>query len=253
MRRSGGAEFSFFEDANPYPGYMPAPGMAEGGLAALPAAGDMQATMDFFSRSPGPITASMYPTRAPAPTQGAQAPAAPGRGEQQFNFAPSANQVPSFTGGQDYFFAGIPSDMSERLRRAFEYSQDSQNNMYAKGGEVDMKDGSFVVDARTVSELGNGSSNAGIERLAVMGGRPVRGRGDGVSDSVPARIGRRQKARVARDEVIFSPEAVARIGGGDHSKGVKKLYALMDKAHKARKRAARGQDTKVAKGLGGLA
>ena len=122
----------------------------------------------------------------------------------------------------------------------------------ARGGSVNMKDGSFVVDARTVSELGNGSSNAGIEHLARMGGRPVRGGGDGVSDSVPARIGGRQKARVARDEVIFSPEAVSRLGSGSHSKGTKKLYALMGKAHSARKKAGRGQDTKVAKGLTAL-
>jgi hypothetical protein len=122
----------------------------------------------------------------------------------------------------------------------------------ARGGSVNMKDGSFVVDARTVSELGNGSSNAGIEHLARMGGRPVRGAGDGVSDSVPARIGGSQKARVARDEVIFSPEAVSRLGAGNHSKGTKKLYALMGKAHSARKKAGRGQDTKVAKGLGAL-
>jgi hypothetical protein len=256
-RESGGAEFSFFEDTNPYPGFLPAPGMAEGGLAALPAAGDMRATMDFFNRSPGAITASMYPTPTPARAQTPQsstAPApAPGRGEQQFDFAVPTGQMPPFSGGQDYFFAGIPSDLSERLKRMLGSSRDSMSNMYAKGGEVDMEDGSFVVDARTVSEMGNGSSNAGIERLAAMGGRPVRGRGDGVSDSVPARIGRRQEARVARDEVIFSPQAVARVGGGDHSKGTKKLYALMDKAHKARKKAGRGQDTKVAKGLGALA
>jgi hypothetical protein len=69
---------------------------------------------------------------------------------------------------------------------------------------------------------------------------------------VPARIGGRQKARVARDEVIFSPEAVSRLGAGNHSKGTKKLYALMSKAHSARKKAGRGQDTKVAKGLGAL-
>lgn len=120
---------------------------------------------------------------------------------------------------------------------------------YASGGAVDMRDGSFVVDARTVSELGNGSSNAGIEMLSRMGGRPVRGPGDGVSDSVRASIGGKQEARVARDEVIFSPEAVRRLGGGSESKGTKKLYALMDMAHKARKKAKRGQDTKVRKGL----
>jgi hypothetical protein len=252
MRESGGAEFSYFEDANPYPGFVPAPGMAEGGLAALPAAGDFQASVDFFNQNPGAITASMYPTRTPAPAQAAQAPAASGQGEQKFTFAQPTEQVPNFSSGQDYFFGGMPSDMSERLRRAFGSSRDSDYNIYARGGEVDMEDGSFVVDARTVSELGNGSSNAGIEHLARMGGRPVRGNGDGVSDSVPARIGGRQEARVARDEVIFSPEAVSRLGSGSHSKGTKKLYALMGKAHNARKKAGRGQDTKVAKGLGAL-
>ena len=120
---------------------------------------------------------------------------------------------------------------------------------YAGGGEVELADGAFVVDARTVSELGNGSSNAGHELLAKMGGRPIRGPGDGVSDSIPARIGRDQPARVARDEVIFDPAAVRRIGNGDEKRGAQKLYAMMDKAHTARKRAGRGSDTKLRKGL----
>lgn len=120
---------------------------------------------------------------------------------------------------------------------------------FAEGGEVNMRDGAFVVDARTVSELGNGSSNAGIEALSRMGGRPVRGPGDGVSDSVRASIGGKQEARVARDEVIFQPEAVRRLGGGSDKRGTQKLYAMMDKAHKARKKAKRGQDTRVRKGL----
>ena len=122
-------------------------------------------------------------------------------------------------------------------------------DQYARGGAVNMRDGSFVVDARTVSEIGNGSSNAGIEALSRMGGRPVRGPGDGVSDSVKASIGGRQEARVARDEVIFQPDAVRRLGGGSDAKGTKKLYALMNKAHNARKKAKRGQDTGVRRGL----
>jgi len=121
---------------------------------------------------------------------------------------------------------------------------------YAHGGEVALSDGAFVVDARTVSEIGNGSSNAGIEALSRMGGRPVRGPGDGVSDSVPARIGRSQPARVARDEVIMPANVVRRIGKGNPKRGADKLYALMNKAHKARKKAGRGQDTKLARGLG---
>jgi hypothetical protein len=122
-------------------------------------------------------------------------------------------------------------------------------NTFAEGGEVRMDDGSFVVDARTVSELGNGSSEAGQELLARMGGRPVKGSGDGVSDSIPARIGGAQEARVARDEVVFSPGAVRRAGGGSAERGTKKLYALMERAHKARKQAERGQDTKLRRGL----
>jgi hypothetical protein len=120
---------------------------------------------------------------------------------------------------------------------------------YARGGEIELADGAFVVDARTVSEIGNGSSNAGIEALRRLGGRPVQGRGDGVSDSVPARIGKRQPARVARDEVIIPADAVRRLGKGNPKRGADKLYALMNKAHKARKKAGRGQDTKLRRGL----
>jgi hypothetical protein len=127
---------------------------------------------------------------------------------------------------------------------------DPEEEGYAHGGEVQLSDGAFVLDARTVSEIGNGSSNAGMEALSRMGGFPVQGPGDGVSDSVPARIGRDQPARVARDEVIMPANVVRRIGKGNPQRGADKLYALMDKAHKARKKAGRGHDTKLARGLG---
>jgi hypothetical protein len=118
----------------------------------------------------------------------------------------------------------------------------------ARGGPVHLGNNSFVVDARTVSEMGNGSSSAGQELLARLGGQPIHGPGDGVSDSIHASIGGKQEARVARDEVQFSPEAVARLGGGDASKGSKFLYSLMAKAREARIKAAkkdggRGVDT----------
>ena len=120
---------------------------------------------------------------------------------------------------------------------------------YAKGGEMPMEEGSFIFPARETAEIGNGSSRAGQEVLARLGGRAIDGKGDGVSDSIRARIGGKQEARVARDEVYFSPKAVTRIGGGDHQRGSKKLYAMMDKARNARKRAAIGADTQLRKGL----
>lgn len=113
----------------------------------------------------------------------------------------------------------------------------------AKGSGLDMADGSFVMSAREVAEVGNGSSNAGLERLSKMGAQPIRGKGDGVSDSIKANIGGSQEARVARDEAYFPPEAVKRIGDGNPKKGAKKLYALMSAAEKARKKAPRGEDS----------
>jgi hypothetical protein len=44
-------------------------------------------------------------------------------------------------------------------------------------------------------------------------------------------------------------DVVRRIGNGNPKKGADKLYALMNKAHKARKKAGRGQDTKLRRGL----
>jgi hypothetical protein len=129
-------------------------------------------------------------------------------------------------------------------------AQEEEDMGYAGGGEVELSDGAFVLDARTVSEIGNGSSNAGLEAIRRIGGRPVEGPGDGVSDSVRARIGRDQPARVARDEAIIPADAVKRIGKGSAKRGADKLYSLMNKAHKARKKAKRGQDTKLRHGLG---
>ena len=134
-------------------------------------------------------------------------------------------------------------------QRLVPYMMADEDMGYADGGEIELSDGAFVLDARTVSEIGNGSSNAGLEALRRIGGKPIQGPGDGVSDSVPARIGRDQPARVARDEAIIPARAVRRIGKGSQKRGADKLYALMDKAHKARKKAKRGQDTKVRRGL----
>jgi hypothetical protein len=177
-------------------------------------------------------------------------------GEMDFGFGPPAqgqtnpNVNLASLIGTDAFFDALNQQYGGGGGGGYsaEYGM-PRNQELARGGPVNMHNGAFVVDARTVSELGNGSSNAGIELLQRLGGQPVRGGGDGVSDSVPARIGGKQEARVARDEVIFQPKAVKRLGGGSAKRGTQKLYAMMEKAHKARKRAGRGQDTKLAKGL----
>ena len=247
-RERGGAEHMFFPDSNPVPGYKPyknTMGFAEGGpvrpqgerdfgfrpAVAPPSAvsnpatggitGKVQAMQNLRDRQG--ISMGGGGIKGPARQLGASAPppasafarvVGPARrgGERDFGFRPAAAAM-------------------------------------AHGGEVALADGAFVLDARTVSEIGNGSSNAGKEILRRIGGHPVEGPGDGVSDSVPARIGKDQPARVARDEVVVPAQAVKKLGKGNPKRGADKLYALMDKAHKARKKAKRGQDTGLRKGL----
>lgn len=168
------------------------------------------------------------------------------KSSREFSYFDDVNPVPGFVTAAERArtATGGGSDLQSLLANRAQRSRG-----YAGGGPVNLREGAFVLDARTVSEIGNGSSSAGQEILARLGGKPVRGAGDGVSDSIKAKINGKQPARVARDEVRFEPEAVARLGGGDPKRGAQKLYALMDKAHKARKNAERGSDTKLRKGL----
>jgi hypothetical protein len=67
------------------------------------------------------------------------------------------------------------------------------------------------------------------------GGRLLRGPGDGVSDSIPATIGRKQQpARLADGEFVIPARIVSELGNGSTDAGAKKLYAMMDRVQRAR-------------------
>jgi hypothetical protein len=117
---------------------------------------------------------------------------------------------------------------------------------YSAGGELQIADGGFIVDARSVAEGGRGYTDAGFDEFKKLGGVPIKGPGNGVSDSIPARIGGTQPARVAAGEVYMPPEAVRRIGKGNPKHGADRLYAMMNEAHKATKR---GQERNILRGL----
>jgi hypothetical protein len=108
--------------------------------------------------------------------------------------------------------------------------------IYKKGGIAGgLKPEGFVVPADVVSHFGNGSSEAGLKLLASrLGAEPIKGEGDGMSDSIRTTIGGKQEARVANDEAFISPEMVKRIGGGSAKKGAQKLYAMMDRVREER-------------------
>jgi hypothetical protein len=66
------------------------------------------------------------------------------------------------------------------------------------------------------------------------GGRMLKGPGDGMSDSIPATIGRKQPARLADGEFVVPADVVSHLGNGSTDAGAKRLYGMMDKIRKAR-------------------
>jgi hypothetical protein len=81
-----------------------------------------------------------------------------------------------------------------------------------------------------VEEVAAGGSIGGYSD----GGRMLRGPGDGMSDSIPATIGKRQPARLADGEFVVPADVVSHLGNGSTDAGAKKLYSMMDKIRKAR-------------------
>jgi hypothetical protein len=87
-------------------------------------------------------------------------------------------------------------------------------------------------------EVGNDDElmQGGIASLA-KGGLPPRylqGAGDGMSDSIHARIGGKQEARLADGEFVVPADVVSHLGNGSSNAGAKKLYAMMDRVRNAR-------------------
>jgi hypothetical protein len=124
-----------------------------------------------------------------------------------------------------------PGNMGEGYGDGFGFGMGYANGGIAGLAAGGMSKGGFVVPADVVSALGNGSSDAGLRKLYALIGdvKPIKGKGDGLSDSIPTSIDGRQPARVADGEAYVNPKTVAKIGGGDAKKGAKKLYAMMDK------------------------
>lgn len=83
-----------------------------------------------------------------------------------------------------------------------------------------------------------GFAEGGLSHLGGYsdGGRLLRGPGDGVSDSIPASIGDRQPARLADGEFVVPARIVSEIGNGSTEAGARKLYAMMERVQRARKK-----------------
>ena len=176
--------------ANPIKGIMhKAVGMLTG--SAIP-----QPTLDTGAKVSGGIAP---PAMGPAPAQPAMA--------AQPAYTPPAipeYQSPEQQLGLDGFYS-----MMDRQLAGLGASQAGR---YAMGGGV--------------SSLGDYSD----------GGRLLKGPGDGVSDSIPAVIGKRQPARLADGEFVVPARIVSELGNGSTEAGARKLYAMMDRIQKGRRK-----------------
>ena len=108
---------------------------------------------------------------------------------------------------------------------------------HAKGGQVS----SFASGG--ISNLYNLGSYSD-------GGRLLKGPGDGVSDDIPATIGQGQPARLADGEFVIPARIVSELGNGSTDAGARKLYDMMDRVQKVRRKTKNvAANTKAAKHL----
>lgn len=85
-------------------------------------------------------------------------------------------------------------------------------------------------------QFAKGGGISGLPGAAPSQGRFLRGPGDGVSDSIPARIDGKKPAAIADGEFIIPARAVSEIGNGSSEAGSRKLYAMLDRIEKTRHR-----------------
>jgi hypothetical protein len=80
-----------------------------------------------------------------------------------------------------------------------------------------------------------GGGLAGLNAFKA-GGSPrfLKGGGDGMSDDIPAMIGKQQKAALSDGEFVVPADVVSHLGNGSSRAGAKKLYSMMDNIRQAR-------------------
>ena len=105
---------------------------------------------------------------------------------------------------------------------------------YTSGGNAYDESGAQIVAGGGMMGYAMGGGLGSLGSYS-DGGRLLRGPGDGVSDSIPATIGRKQQpARLADGEFVIPARIVSELGNGSTDAGAKKLYAMMDRVQRAR-------------------
>jgi hypothetical protein len=127
------------------------------------------------------------------------------------------------------------SDPSTRGLSALDATLHRNKKLMARSG-IKMADMPKTGIKALGGDFSDTAAGGGIAHLGGYsdGGRLLKGPGDGMSDNIPATIGRKQPARLADGEFVVPADVVSHLGNGSTDAGAKKLYAMMDKIRKAR-------------------
>jgi hypothetical protein len=135
------------------------------------------------------------------------------------------------------------------------YSSNPDGSLSPTGGFDNSAPGAGYGETASGGIDGSMYSQGGITALAggglgslggySDGGQLLRGPGDGVSDSIPARIGRKQPARLADGEFVVPARIVSELGNGSTEAGARQLYKMLDRIQAGRKKTVGKNKTAV--------
>jgi hypothetical protein len=162
----------------------------------------------------------------------------PGQGYERIS-GDEAKSLYGYADGGDVEENPYRTSMDDSLEVAYEKAQEKNDTAKMRAIEREM-------EIRSMSKAGMEKGLSGIKGLNAGGmsnlggysdgGRLLRGPGDGVSDSIPAMIGKKQPARLADGEFVVPARIVSELGNGSTEAGARKLYAMMDRVQSARKK-----------------
>jgi len=137
-------------------------------------------------------------------------------------------QAQKYTAGPSISEGAPNDDFMAAIRRAYNIPEQQQNPALKYA---------YNPQSRQYQQMASGGiSDAGYNLGGYSdGGRLLRGPGDGVSDSIPAVIGKKQPARLADGEFVVPARIVSELGNGSTEAGARKLYAMMDRVQASRK------------------
>jgi len=125
----------------------------------------------------------------------------------------------------------------EASRKRGEEAMAANPYRFAMGGQVDDElGGDYSAMGMDQGNLQKGLFGMGYAMGGNVSTQPrfLSGGGDGMSDSIPARIEGKQEARLADGEFVIPADVVSHLGNGSSKAGAKQLYTMMDRARKAR-------------------